>query len=79
MAMQELPWAADVPISMPQPMAGLTSDDVQFPMYGFVFTRSGLAHDLNSTVVERLTTPTYRPIHDPSAEVVYGNDVDAAV
>lgn len=60
-------WGADVPVSMPEPPA----EQGLVPMYGFVFTASGLFHDLTQAEHERLSLPTYAPMQ--TGQTVYGD------
>lgn len=52
-------WASDVPISLPSPPP--EGDDIQVPMYGFVFTNNGLFHDISDAGVEGLQAPLFSP------------------
>lgn len=52
-------WAADVPVSQPEPL-GKRPAMVTFEG-GFVFTTGGIAHDLTPTQAEEVFTPTYAP------------------
>lgn len=54
----QMPWSADVPISMPEPNTGKSL--VQ--MFGFVFTVDGLFHDITEADHERLSRPTFAPV-----------------
>lgn len=56
MAAQE--WGSDVPVSMPEPL----TEPGMVPMFGFVFTRNGLFHDLSEAEHEQLSLPTFAPI-----------------
>jgi hypothetical protein len=64
-------WGADVPISMPVPVA----EAVMVPMYGFGMTQYRLAPDLTSTEYEALSVPVYAPVQ-ATGNVVAG---DAAI
>ena len=54
-------WGADAPISMPQPLSDQDASGPTAPMGGFVFTASGLMHDLTQSDWESMSLPTYRP------------------
>lgn len=60
-------WAADVPISLPEP---IDTSGASVPMFGFIFTEKGLFHDIGAAEHEVLRVPTYSPIVEPS-ETVY--------
>jgi hypothetical protein len=65
-------WAADVPISMPQP----NEHAVMVPMYGFAYNQYGITHDINDVDYMNLRRPAMAPEVDPG-HVVHGDaDVD---
>ena len=68
--MSEKSWGSDVPVSMPQPLPADAGAGVA--MFGFVFTPSGLAHDLSETDYDRLSIPPYAPIHP--ADIEWGDE-----
>lgn len=51
-----MPWAADTPISMPEP-----NENVLVSFGGFGFTNGGIAHDLSQPDWESYAMPTYGP------------------
>lgn len=61
-----LPWGADVPISMPQPLDRDTT--VLATMGGFCFTTGGIAHNFTSSDLDVYLTPTFRPRYDPGVQ-----------
>lgn len=65
-------WSADTPISMPIP----TGEPGFVPMYGFVFTASGLAHDITQAEYDRLSVPDFSPDGRPNEVVYEDEDVD---
>lgn len=59
MGLEETPWAADTDISMPNPKD--PNNQVEVPMFGFVFTENGLFHDLTVAQHETLSQPSFGP------------------
>lgn len=57
--MTDMPWGADVPVSMPEPLKEGAPGLV--PMSGFTMTEWGLRHDLNEATHEEIRTPTFAP------------------
>lgn len=68
-------WGADTPISMPQPLSNDDAAGPTAPMGGFVFTASGLMHDLTQSDWEDMSRPTYRP-SSPATTVWGDHDVE---
>lgn len=69
--MREQPWASDVPVSMPEPLADASA--LRIPMAGFCFTEYGLRHDLTYEQWEQVRRPHFAPVFDPSEPEVSGN------
>lgn len=61
--MADTPWAADTPISMPEPISG---EETRVVMGGFVFTATGLRHDLTQADLDEIYVPSYAPPQGPS-------------
>jgi len=62
-------WASDVPVSLPLP----PEDDTLVKLEaGFIFTKSGLFHDITQTTYEALT-PTFGPLDDPRSMTIERN------
>lgn len=57
-------WAADTPVSRPEPL-GERPSLMSFEG-GFCFTTGGMAFDLDETQVEEVFTPTYAPMQSGS-------------
>lgn len=57
--MEPVHWAADVPVSLPQPLD--ESNPGIIPMDGFCFTANGLFFDLSQSDFDVISTPTYAP------------------
>jgi hypothetical protein len=49
-------------------------DEVRIPMSGFVFTVNGLFHDLDATMHDDLSIPTYLP--QDASLVLFGDEGD---
>lgn len=62
-------WISDVPVSMPQP----SEHDALVPMFGWVFTKFGLAHEITEAEYRELRVPHSTP-EDPSQTVVRGDE-----
>lgn len=60
-------WGADVPVSLPQPLA--EDNPGVIPMDGFCFTESGLFFDLSAADYARISTPSYAPVQ-PKQQVI---------
>lgn len=67
-------WAADVPVSMPEPLDD--SNPGLVPMDGFTFTAKGLAHDLSRADWATLAVPTLAPVQPTQNHVRYDAGVD---
>lgn len=76
MSEQPIGWAADVPVSMPEPLD--ESNPGLITMDGFTFTATGLAHDLSRADWATLSVPTLAPVRPVTNEVRYDAGVDAA-
>ncbi len=63
-------YAADVRVSLPQPLPVDTRLSV--PMYGFAFTENGLRHDLTAADHAKLSKPAFAPQPAPG-DVVWGD------
>lgn len=63
-------WAADVPISMPEP----NPYEGRVPMFGMVFTEYGLWHDLNQDEYEDHRRPYFAPLPEHTYPRVEHND-----
>lgn len=74
---QPIGWAADVKVSMPQPLD--ESNPGLVPMDGFTMTSRGLFPDLSRSDWARLAVPTLAPVRPAHSEVRYDADLDAAV
>jgi hypothetical protein len=59
---------------MPQPVAKPNKDEARVPMGGFVFTFNGLFPDLDESMSDELSLPTFTP--QPANEVVYEDGMD---
>lgn len=69
MAVTDRPaWGADVPISMPVPVA----EPVMVPMFGFGMTQYRLVPDMTSAEYQELSVPVYAPAA-PAGDVVAGD------
>lgn len=68
----ETHWSSDVPVSMPEPLEKQGEFEPRIPMGGFVFTVNGLFPDLDATMHEELSLPTFAP--QAATEVVFDDD-----
>jgi hypothetical protein len=59
---------------MPLPVDKQGVEEVRVPMGGFVFTLNGLFPDLDASMYDELSLPTFAP--QPANEVVYEDDMD---
>lgn len=72
MAVNDAPvWSSDTRISIPE----APDDPILVPMYGFGFTRWGLAHNLTDAEYEHFRRPTYAPEVPPGDVVFDDGDV----
>jgi len=73
--MTETHWASDVPVSLPVPVKKPEYSEPRVDMGGFIFTADGLFHDLDQSMHDELSLPTFAPV--PANEVVYEDgDID---
>jgi hypothetical protein len=70
--MTETHWGSDVPVSLPAPVKKPEPFERRVSMGGFVFTEDGLFHDLDQSMHDELSLPTFAPA--PANEVVYEDD-----
>jgi hypothetical protein len=61
--MSDTPWASDVRVSLPQPLAA--DNPVLVSMFGFGFTERGLFHNLSVADHEALSWPNFAPGYSP--------------
>jgi hypothetical protein len=69
MSTQKPVWAADTPVSMPEP----SEHPPMVEMFGWVFTPFGLAHGITEAEYRELRIPHFAP-QDPSQNVVRGDE-----
>lgn len=74
---QPINWAADVKVSMPQPLDD--GDPGLVDMDGFTMTANGLRHNLSRADWARLSVPTLAPVRPVADTVRYDADLDSAV
>lgn len=73
--MDQNAWAADVKVSMPNPLTEAQPGLV--PMDGFTMTAGGIAHDLSQADWARLSVPTLGPVVPFQETVRYDAHLDA--